>query len=290
VEAPLNSNKEGKLFKDASKNLSQAKFIETGFGVSKWYVNKNEVSYLKNDAHTISLYLQGGLNSHRMDKKFIKGGPGKICVMPQNQYSLWKINEQIEFIHIYISNQYLQHYAALNLDIDVRDIDITDSVYDRDVIMQSLILRCYQLLNVNEKQDFLAQEEVVLQLIDRVINRYNASKLKEKLNLGGLSKRSIKSVKEAVFDDISASHSINDLAALVNISPFHFAKMFKLSFGATPAQYILKCRLIMAKQLLQTQRSLTEVSHSVGFSHHSHMALVFKKNLGITPSFYRNNL
>ncbi|NQZ86527.1 MAG: helix-turn-helix transcriptional regulator [Colwellia sp.] len=281
---------EHKPFVDVTNNLFNANFIEKGIGVSKWNVRKNNVSYFQANIHTLSLYLCGGDNSFRNDNKSLKGGPGKICLMPQNQASLWQINDQIEFIHIYFSEDYLKKFASLNLDVDIRNINLRDVIYDSNATIKAMIVNLYQLSRFDEQVNLLAKEELQMQLMHKVINCYNENKIRNEFIASGLSMSNIQRVKQAIFDDISSAHTIHGLANIVNLSPFHFAKMFKLSVGLTPAQYILQCRFTLAKNLLKTHMPLIEITYLAGFSHQSHMSAVFKKFLGVTPLFYRNNL
>jgi len=281
---------EHKSFVDVTNNLFNANFIEKDFSVSKWNVHENNISYLQANLHTLSLYLRGGENSFRNDCKSLKGGPDKICLMPQNQDSLWQINDQIEFIHIYFSEDYLKKFASLNLDVDIRNIKLRDIIYDSDATIKSMIVNLYQLSRFSGQVNLMAKEELQMQLMHKVINCYNENKIKDDLIISGLSMSNIQRVKQAVFDDISSAHTINGLANIVNLSPFHFAKMFKLSVGLTPAQYILQSRLTFARKLLKTHIPLAEITYLAGFSHQSHMSAVFKNALGVTPLFYRNNL
>lgn len=56
------------------------------------------------------------------------------------------------------------------------------------------------------------------------------------------------------------------LAARAHVSPTHFARSFKMAYGATPHRYLVARRMERAALLLrETARPVTEVSLDVGF-------------------------
>jgi AraC family transcriptional regulator len=82
--------------------------------------------------------------------------------------------------------------------------------------------------------------------------------------------------------------SVGDLADLVDLSRFQFARRFKQSTGATPHAYVMDERVARAKTLLlRTGIPLAEVAHQCGFADQSHMNRVFGARVGATPGQYR---
>jgi AraC family transcriptional regulator len=92
-------------------------------------------------------------------------------------------------------------------------------------------------------------------------------------------------------DHLDRNLSLAELAALVQMSPYYFASLFKQSTGLAPHQYITKCRIERAKQLLK-KRELTimEICQQVGFQSQSHFTRVFRKHTATTPKAYRQLL
>ncbi|BAY60012.1 AraC family transcriptional regulator [Calothrix brevissima NIES-22] len=85
--------------------------------------------------------------------------------------------------------------------------------------------------------------------------------------------------------------SLNQIAATVGFSPYHFARGFKVTTGLSPYQYVLRCRLELAQQLLRnSQLSLAYVAAEAGFGNQSHMTSVFKRMLNITPKRYQQEV
>ncbi|MNP20508.1 Right origin-binding protein [compost metagenome] len=82
--------------------------------------------------------------------------------------------------------------------------------------------------------------------------------------------------------------SLGELAALCNLSEYHFARMFRESFGLPPHQYLLARRLATARKLLRFgELPLGEVALQCGFASASHFSNRFRQALGATPGAYR---
>lgn len=105
---------------------------------------------------------------------------------------------------------------------------------------------------------------------------------------GGLApwaeRRCLELMRARLFEDIS----LDELAAEVRLSPFHFARMFKLSLGVPPRVYLTRLRVEKACELLeQTDLSITEIALEVGYSSNQVLARVFLKHMRLSPSEYR---
>ena len=81
---------------------------------------------------------------------------------------------------------------------------------------------------------------------------------------------------------------VKKLATVVNMSPFHFARMFKGALGVPPHAYITNVRMERAKKLLESSNlSLREIATTVGYQTQAHFTGVFHKQVGMTPRTYR---
>jgi AraC family transcriptional regulator len=94
-------------------------------------------------------------------------------------------------------------------------------------------------------------------------------------------------IEEHVADDIPLA----TLAEMARLSPFHFCRSFKRSFGMPPHRYHAHRRIERAKQLLADREvSVTTIALDVGFSETSTFTAAFRRLTGQTPSCYRRNL
>jgi AraC family transcriptional regulator len=78
------------------------------------------------------------------------------------------------------------------------------------------------------------------------------------------------------------------LAAEVGLSEGHLAVSFRRATGLPPHRWLMRRRVERAQQLLKESRlSVTEIAHACGFASSQHLATVFKRHLGQTPSEHR---
>jgi AraC family transcriptional regulator len=85
--------------------------------------------------------------------------------------------------------------------------------------------------------------------------------------------------------------SLSELARLVGLSPYHFLRAFKRSFGEPPHRHWTRRKIARAKALLANPRqSITEIAFDCGFSTSSAFGAAFLRITGQTPSSYRRNL
>lgn len=86
----------------------------------------------------------------------------------------------------------------------------------------------------------------------------------------------------------SSNISIEDICNEINVSPFHFIRIFKQKTGISPHQYLVNIRIRKAKELLCTrQYSIAEVALLCGFISLPHFSNTFKVITGHSPSEYR---
>lgn len=83
---------------------------------------------------------------------------------------------------------------------------------------------------------------------------------------------------------------LEDLAAKFYVSPYYLCREFKYYTNSTIIQYVNTLRVTRAQRILmETDKSITDISIEVGFSNITHFERVFKSIVGITPSKYRKH-
>lgn len=80
--------------------------------------------------------------------------------------------------------------------------------------------------------------------------------------------------------------SLDLLAEQFFVSKYHLIRQFKSYTGLTPHQYILKKRLMAARNLLQQNTSATQAAIQCGFSDYSHFSRSFREEYGMSPKAY----
>ncbi len=97
-------------------------------------------------------------------------------------------------------------------------------------------------------------------------------------------------VREKIEANLDADLSLETLAEESGYRRAHFLRMFRMSTGVTPHQYVMDLRLRRAQdQLRQRVSSIIDVAVSCGFSSQSNMTSLFRERLEMTPGEFRRN-
>jgi len=106
---------------------------------------------------------------------------------------------------------------------------------------------------------------------------------------GVLPRHKLRRVIEYIMENLGGSPTLKQMAAVVHLSPYHFARQFKAATGLAPHQYVIARRVERAQHLLRTERELglAEVAFRSGFANQSHFCLQFKRIVGATPRQFR---
>ena len=276
-------------FLEAATNI--AEHNQRGTDLPKaalWSVDRNSVQYQKDGSHTLSLYLKGGDNSYRHDQASNKGQTGKLCIMPKGQETSWEIAGPIHFAHLYITEKQLNFFVTRTLEQDSRLINLKDTVYEQDEHLRSLILKRLQLDHEGTSASMMAKEENTNEILYRLTTNHSSGAATDSALKGGLSGMQLKKLMAFIEESASANPSLEDMAKVVGLSPFHFARMFKKSSGLSPANFVMRHRLEKVKELLvNSDRCLASISAVTGFAQQSHMTERFKRYTGTTPARWR---
>ncbi len=85
--------------------------------------------------------------------------------------------------------------------------------------------------------------------------------------------------------------SLDDVSREVDISPYYFSKLFKEETGENFIYYLTNIRIEKAKQLLNNKAlSVKEIGFEVGYSDANYFSRIFKKNVGQTPTEYKEGI
>lgn len=81
--------------------------------------------------------------------------------------------------------------------------------------------------------------------------------------------------------------SLEAVATVLELSPFHFVRVFRAVLGVTPHQYLVRARLRHAARLLATDVPITDIAYAVGFGDLSNFIRTFSRAAGVSPRAFR---
>jgi AraC family transcriptional regulator len=88
----------------------------------------------------------------------------------------------------------------------------------------------------------------------------------------------MKTSLEFITDNLHNDLHLEEIASVIRLSPFHFARLFKAATGQSPYQYLLSQRLRRAKDFLRSSSlPIAEIAAQVGFPNHAHFSRAFRK-------------
>jgi AraC-like DNA-binding protein len=115
--------------------------------------------------------------------------------------------------------------------------------------------------------------------------------LRRHARVGGQPERAAALRYQPVFDYMRAHlHerlSLEQLAAVAGLSPFHFLRSFKAQRHATPQQALMALRLFEAKRRLSQGEAPAAVAAAVGLADQAHLNRAFVRRYGLTPGRYQ---
>lgn len=97
-------------------------------------------------------------------------------------------------------------------------------------------------------------------------------------------------VVEHLREHLAERVTLDELAAVAGLSPFHFQRQFKRAHHATPQQMLMALRLFEAKRLLAAGEVPAQVAAAVGLADQPHLTHAFARRYGVTPARYQQQL
>lgn len=215
---------------------------------------------------------------------------GDIAIVPATQpFPRTLVDREVPLIELFLDPAMLDRAAFESVNPD--RVELLPQLHLRDPLIQHMGLALKEELAAGGAGSRLYAESMATALSVHLLRRYCAFPKEIKSYTGGLCKYQLRQVFNYIEEHLDGDLSLQKLSCAVQLSPHYFATLFKQSTGLTPHQYVMKCRIEKAKQLLQ-QRELTlvEICHQVGFQSQSHFTRVFRQYLKTTPKAYRDAL
>jgi AraC-like DNA-binding protein len=169
-------------------------------------------------------------------------------------------------------------------------VEIVPSLQAHDPLLNHIVLVLRAVIENKDLAGQLYAESLVDALVVHFLRRYGASRHSLQEVAGGLSPYKLQRTTAYIKDHLAQELSLITLATVGETSPAHFARLFKHTTGLAPHQYVIRCRMDQAKQLLvETDVSLSEIGFQVGCADQSHFTALFRKHVAMTPKAYRDN-
>jgi len=267
--------------------------LADGLRLVQWCNHGGRMDYEQPGHHTLSVYLQGGHDTHLIETPRDTGRPGCHCVLPAEHESRWNVAGPLRFVHLYLSDATWADRVVRLLDAEPRAITLEQRIFGEDATLaawaQGVAARDWR-----DPAERLRIDALSHAALDRLVLQAARPRQRQRTERasGGLSSAARRRVLDFVDAHLdSADLSLPRLAAEAHLSEFHFARMFRLSMGCTVHDWVGARRLDRARALLRgTPLPLADIAAACGYAGASHLSRHVKAATGATPGQFRRAL
>ena len=204
----------------------------------------------------------------------------------------WKspVGEELDFIIIHLAvDQFLAALEAVYPG-KVDEVEVID-FFGRDEALAHLCFACSEMLSTRVPGNSERVTALMHLFAAYLVEKYTDAASEKPEYRGGLPIGKLRKVEDYVRERLAEDISVESLAQLLELSPFHFSRVFKQATGMPPLQFVRRKRITRAQQLIrETSRSVIEIGLEVGYTSPSHFAQVFRRVVGVAPTKFRTGL
>ena len=247
-----------------------------------------------NDEHTIfmslaprpvpMLHIQGGKTYTGMY------GQGDICITPAKTplFARWDIEDN--YLRIRLKTQFIETVASETMETNGDRLELMPQFRMRHPQIEAIAMMLFTELQRSPSGSRLYLDSLTNALAVNLLRQFSVAKPQLPIYEGGLPQSQLMQILDYIDTHIDQDIKLSDLARLLDMSQFHFSRLFKQSIGMSPYQYLIQQRVERAKRLLkQTDQFISDIALDCGFNSHSHLSKQFRQLTGMTPRAYRAN-
>lgn len=155
-------------------------------------------------------------------------------------------------------------------------------LFDRDIIASYIELHTL----MERPSSTLERESAMIDLFARLITRYGEDRTIQK---AGRERQAVLRARDYLIENFSSNVSLQHLAEVARLSPFHLSRVFAAEMGMPPHAFQTQLRVTRAKEMLRRGVPVLRVAIETGFADQSHLNRHFKRLLKVTPGQYVRN-
>jgi AraC family transcriptional regulator len=168
--------------------------------------------------------------------------PGSITVIPDGHHGHWDIAGQLEVSHVYLSEQRLR--SSADLLAHGQRIELIDRVGFDDAATSHILQMLSQPDITNDPASRLFVEQAIDLLCTQLIRAHSSFGIAPQVQPSrGLADWQVKRVTGYMREFLDRDIGLEELAALVGLSQFHFCTAFRLAVGMAPHHYLTALRM-----------------------------------------------
>jgi AraC family transcriptional regulator len=214
---------------------------------------------------------------------------GSIALVPAGSSVLWRWQGSKDSLVIYLEPSLVARVAAEAFELDpARTVVPPLDGLNVPELRSSMLAVAAELRAGGVCGPLLVESLATILSVQLIRHTTGAHRLPASAD-GVLPRRKLRTLIECIMENLGSSLTLEQMAAVVDLSPYHFVRQFKAATGMPPHQYVIARRVERARHLLRAdgELGLVEVALRVGFSDQSKFSFHFKRIAGITPEQFR---
>lgn len=260
------------------RSIEVVKFNHTFDKLSVPAAVKHKITLNLTDSRHVVARIGDDLHQKRIDRE-------AVTLIPATQPSEWRhlANAASNILQLYLQPALLREVAA-SIDIDPDKVKLVVQLGVQDPQVEHITLALLAELEAGCPSGRLYGESAATMLATHLLKHYSVCENTIREHKSGIPQKTLRRILDYMNDNFGENLSLSELAAIANLSPYHFTRQFKQATNLSPSQFLLKLRLEKAEILLQNPKlSIANIALQTGFSNQSHFTRVFKSHFGFTP-------
>jgi AraC family transcriptional regulator len=262
-----------------------------GLRIHRAHVKPGRMLEHANAFHEINVSLAGKLTTERHTatgrRVCSHSSRNNLCITPAGQSISAYWNRPIDNLGMSLDKDFAAQ-AALENGFST-NFEFIETNGQSDRLIQSIGLSLLDSSVTDSPVDRLYADSLINSLTLHLLANYSTAKAEKQTETGGLSGYKFRRVTEYLEAHLDDDISLNEIAAIADLSPSHFSRAFRKTTGQSPIQYLMQRRLERAKELLAVPEiPLVEVGLLSGFKNQSHFSTLFRKYTRLTPRGWRD--
>jgi AraC family transcriptional regulator len=242
--------------------------------------------------HALGLHISGTHRLRQQVGRRVSEGrsdPGVVNFLPAHLTLTVDSSAPARIMVLFLSEAFLSRVIEEHWDIDPRNVEVFWQPIKRDPVVESVMTGLALDAQTGSPSGQLYAESGCDFLAHHIIHSYSSLSTPAPPSSGGLPGGRLKVVIDYIDANLAQPISLRQLARLADVSARHFERAFCQAVGVPPHTYVLQRRVAVARELLLTQPALSieQIAASVGFSSSSHLASMFRREFGCSPTTFR---
>lgn len=211
------------------------------------------------DEHTLGLFLSPRPFRfiHKQGTRTVEGvyKQGDLLITPADTLLHTQADGDVQIVQLRVKDAFLHSVAGETLSHTSDHVELVQAFQTRDAQLEAIAMMILAELHQKSFGNQLYIDSLANVLAIHLLRHHGTTRPRLLTYPGGLSQRQLLQVLDYIDTHLHQTIKLADLAQLVDISQFHFGRLFKQSLGLSPHQYLLQQRLERAKQLLNKPTS-----------------------------------